>query len=253
MAQVDAGRDRAGREDEAKVALVTGSAAGIGRAVCERLSRDGWLVYGLDPAATGGIEAATGTETVRELRGSAGSPADVDRVVGRIERERGRLDGLVSNAGVMRRKPLAALELDEWREVIDTNLSALFILAQRTEMLLRAASGAIVTIASTRAHMSEPDTESYAASKGGVVALTHALAVSLGPAVRANCISPGWIDVRNEALSTADHRQHPAGRVGQPADVASLTAWLLGAEAGFVTGAEFVVDGGMTRRMIYAE
>ena len=99
--------------------------------------------------------------------------------------------------------------------------------------------------------MSEPDTESYAASKGGLVALTHALAVSLGPAVRANCISPGWINVSGDAPSPADHGQHPAGRVGRVEDIAALAAWLLGPESGFVTGAEFVSDGGMTRKMIY--
>ena len=85
------------------------------------------------------------------------------------------------------------------------------------------------------------------------MALTHALAVSLGPAVRVNCVSPGWIDVAGEALRPVDHAQHPAGRVGRPEDVAALVAWLLGPEAGFVTGAEFVLDGGMTRKMIYAE
>jgi NAD(P)-dependent dehydrogenase (short-subunit alcohol dehydrogenase family) len=101
--------------------------------------------------------------------------------------------------------------------------------------------------------MSEPDTFPYSASKGGLVALTHALAISLGPEVRANCVLPGWIDVRGETLTEADHAQHPAGRVGRPEDVAALAAFLLGPESGFVTGAEFVIDGGMTRKMIYAE
>jgi NAD(P)-dependent dehydrogenase (short-subunit alcohol dehydrogenase family) len=105
--------------------------------------------------------------------------------------------------------------------------------------------------------MSEPNTESYAASKGGLVALTHALAISLGPDVRVNCVSPGWIVVREEekkALRRKDHAQHPAGRVGNPADIAEIVAWLLdGERSGFVTGANFVVDGGMTRKMIYEE
>jgi NAD(P)-dependent dehydrogenase (short-subunit alcohol dehydrogenase family) len=137
--------------------------------------------------------------------------------------------------------------------VIGTNLTATFLLVRAAEGLLRAAKGAIVTIASTRAHMSEPNTESYSASKGGIVALTHALAVSLGPDIRANVVSPGWIDVRDEDLRPQDHAQHPAGRVGRPGDVAGMVAWLLGPESGFVTGAEFVVDGGMTRKMIYEE
>jgi NAD(P)-dependent dehydrogenase (short-subunit alcohol dehydrogenase family) len=119
-----------------------------------------------------------------------------------------------------------------------------------------------VNLASTRALQSEPGTEAYAASKGGVVALTHALAVSLGPAVRVNSVSPGWIDVsewkkssvrRSADLRPIDHAQHPAGRVGSPPDVAALVAFLLGPDAGFITGQNFVIDGGMVRRMIYAE
>jgi NAD(P)-dependent dehydrogenase (short-subunit alcohol dehydrogenase family) len=96
-------------------------------------------------------------------------------------------------------------------------------------------------------------TESYAAAMGGLVAPTHALAVSLGPDVRVNCISPGWIDVKGEALCQEDHAQHPAGRVGRVVDVASLVAWLLDPANSFVTGSEFILDGGMTRKMIYAE
>jgi len=120
----------------------------------------------------------------------------------------------------------------------------------------------VVNIASTRALQSEPHTEAYAASKGGLVALTHALAVSLGPAVRVNCISPGWIDTsawqprgqeRTSALRPEDHAQHPAGRVGRPEDVAILCAYLVSDAAGFVTGQNFVIDGGMTRKMIYEE
>jgi NAD(P)-dependent dehydrogenase (short-subunit alcohol dehydrogenase family) len=125
---------------------------------------------------------------------------------------------------------------------------------------LRRSRGTIVNIASTRALMSEPDTESYSASKGGLVALTHALAVSLGSDVRVNCISPGWIDVSSrqkrsrrqaEILSEADHAQHPVGRVGRVEDVAAMAVFLASAESGFVTGQNFVVDGGMTRKMIY--
>ncbi len=108
--------------------------------------------------------------------------------------------------------------------------------------------------------MSEPHTEAYSASKGGLVALTHAMAASLGPQVRVNCISPGWIEVRDfkkralrsaPDLTEADHRQHPAGRVGRPDDISSLAAFLASGEAGFITGQNFVVDGGMTRKMIY--
>ncbi len=126
---------------------------------------------------------------------------------------------------------------------------------------LRNTRGAIVNMASTRALQSEPDTEAYAATKGGMVALTHALAVSLGPEIRVNCISPGWIDTRAwqggsdevEALSQADHHQHPAGRVGTPEDIAALVAYLISPQASFITGQNVVADGGMVRKMIYEE
>jgi len=103
--------------------------------------------------------------------------------------------------------------------------------------------------------MSEPNTESYAATKGGIVALTHALAISLGPDVRVNAVSPGWIETKDYgALRRKDHSQHSGGRVGKPQDIAEIVAWLLDAErSGFVTGANFVIEGGMTRKMIYEE
>ena len=113
------------------------------------------------------------------------------RAVGVVTDKFNRLDALVSNAGIMVRKPLRQLTLAEWRKVLDTNLTATFLVVRAAERRLRAAKGAIVTITSTRALMSEPNTESYSASKGGLLALTHALAISLGPDIRVNCVSPG--------------------------------------------------------------
>jgi len=232
---------------EKRVALVTGGSNGIGRGIARRLSADGWHVVTADTEAEGPAEAA------RHVRADIAEEAAVQALVQGIEREEGRLDGLVCNAGIMVRKPLRELTLAEWSRVLNTNLTSTYLLARAGEAMLRRARGAIVTMASTRAHQSEPDTESYAATKGGLLALTHALAVSLGPDVRANVISPGWINVRDEALSEEDKAQHPVGRVGRAEDIAALAAWLLSPEAGFVTGAEFVSDGGMTRKMIYAE
>ena len=166
----------------------------------------------------------------------------------------GQLDGVVSNAGIMIRKPIRQLTIAEWRRVLDVNLTAAFLLAKAAERPLTQTKGAFVSIASTRAAMSEPNTEAYSASKGGLVALTHALAISLAP-VRVNCVSPGWIATKDyDKLRRKDHAQHPAGRVGRPEDIAEVVAWLLdGERSGFVTGANFTIDGGMTRKMIYAE
>ncbi len=137
--------------------------------------------------------------------------------------------------------------------MLATNLTATFLLAKAAAEGLAQARGAMVTIASTRAHMSEPGTLAYSASKGGLVALTHALAITLAPNVRVNCISPGWIDTgKHGPLRPGDHAQHPAGRVGRPEDVAAAVAYLLAPEASFITGAELIVDGGMTRKMIYS-
>ena len=143
------------------------------------------------------------------------------------------------------------LPLAEWNRRIGTNLTGVFLMTKHAAAHLRRSRGAVVNLASTRALQSEPDTEAYAASKGGVVALTHALALSLGPRVRVNCVSPGWIETKGASLSRADHAQHPVGRVGRPEDVAELVAFLLSEAAGFATGQNYVLDGGMTRKMIY--
>ncbi len=233
-------------EQHGRVALVTGGARGIGRAVAARLAADGWRVVIADREPAEGLPG-------RVVRADVADETAVQGLLAGITAAEGQLDALICNAGFMIRKPIAALSLAEWNAVLGTNLTSAFLLARAAEGMLRQARGAIVTIASTRAHQSEPDTESYSASKGGLLALTHALAISLGPEVRVNCVSPGWIDTKGEALRPEDHAQHPTGRVGRPEDVAALVAWLVGPESGFVTGAEFLTDGGMTRKMTYAE
>ncbi len=231
-----------------RVALVTGGANGIGAGIAARLSHDGWHVVVADRDSAGAAPAG-GRFVVADV-GDEASVAALVRSVGTTER---RLDALVCNAGFMIRKPIGQLSLAEWNSVLTTNLTSTFLLVRAAEDLLRAAKGAVITVASSRARMSEPDTESYAASKGGLVALTHALAISLGPDVRVNCISPGWIVTKGPEPTPEEHAFHPAGRVGKPEDIAALAVFLAGSESGFITGAEFVVDGGVTRKMIYPE
>jgi NAD(P)-dependent dehydrogenase (short-subunit alcohol dehydrogenase family) len=228
------------------VILITGGAKGIGAGIAARLLKDGARVIIADRAEA----AITGA---RPVICDVANEAEVEKLISGIAAIEGGLTGLVCNAGFMIRKPIAELSLAEWNSVLATNLTSGFLLARAAAGLLRKAKGSIVTIASTRAHMSEPDTESYSASKGGLLALTHALAISLGPDIRVNCISPGWINSRDDTLSAQDHAQHPAGRVGTVEDIAGLAAFLLGPESGFITGSEFIMDGGMTRKMIYAE
>lgn len=147
---------------------------------------------------------------------------------------------------------LKSFRLDSGNRIISVNLSSVFLCTKYALPHLKKKGGSIVNITSTRAHMSEPDTEAYSASKGGILALTHSLAVSLGPKVRVNCISPGWIETGDYSkLRKADHLQHPAGRVGRPEDIAEAVMFLSSDENGFITGVDLAVDGGMMRKMIY--
>src|SRR5216683_491081 len=205
-----------------RAVLVTGGANGIGRTIASHLLRCGWRTGVIDlPEAGLGRAYHKAKQDVLLIEGDVADEETAERAVAAVVDRFGRLDALVSNAGIMIRKLIKQLTLTEWHRVVDTNLTATFLLARAGEKALRKSKGAIVTIASTRAFMSEPDTESYAASKGGLAALTHALAISLAPDIRVNCVSPGWIATKDyDKLRGNDHAQHPAGRVGKPEDVA---------------------------------
>ena len=233
-----------------KAALVTGGARGIGKAVAELLLERGYRVAVCDVKPSGDLESG-----LAFVRCDVSREASVRACIRQVVRRFGRLDALVNNAGIAspQNGPVGKLALAEWNRRIGTNLTSVFLTAKHAAAHLRRARGAIVNIASTRALQSEPDTEAYAAAKGGMVALTHALAISLGPEVRVNCVSPGWIDTGKSKLRRIDHEQHPVGRVGRVQDIAEMVSFLLCERAGFTTGANFVVDGGMTRKMIYEE
>jgi NAD(P)-dependent dehydrogenase (short-subunit alcohol dehydrogenase family) len=234
-----------------KVAVITGGAQGIGRATALYLQQKNYQVVIAD------VETFEYPE-VYFVKADVSSETEVQNLVQTTLSKYGRIDALVNNVGIGINKPIAELTLTEWNRVLAVNLSSIFLCAKYTEIHLRQSKGAIVNIASTRAIMSEANTEAYSTSKGGVVALTHALAVSFGPDVRVNCISPGWIETgewQNELRavhhSDADKRQHLIGRVGTPNDIAAMVHYLLSEESGFITGQNFVIDGGMTKKMIY--
>ena len=224
-----------------KTAIVTGAAGLIGRGICQALIADGWTVAAVD--------LKPGPQGARSVICDVGDEASVQAAFADLGWD--ALDLLVNNAGIADpdRGPLRDLSLADWRKVTDSHLTGAFLMS-RAAIPLLVEGGAIVNMASTRAVMSEPNTEAYAASKGALVALTHAMAISLGPKVRVNAIAPGWIS-DGQDLRPVDHGQHPVGRVGRPDDIAQAVLYLAG--AGFVTGQVLTVDGGMTRKMIYAD
>jgi len=242
-----------------RAAIITGAACGIGRAIAHRLAHKGWAVACADIDGPGVADAAADIGGVA-IEADVASENDVERLLAVARTRLGRIDAIISNAGIGISSAgigasgsLEDTSLAGWNRVLATNLTATFLLAKAAAGDLRRARGAMVTIASTRAHMSEANTLAYSASKGGLIALTHALAMTLAPDVRVNAISPGWIDTgKHGPLTPRDHAQHPVGRVGRPEDVAAGVAYLLSEDAGFLTGAELIIDGGMTRKMINA-
>jgi len=160
------------------------------------------------------------------------------------------LYGLINNAGVFIHKPLNEQSLKDWEKIIAVNLTAPYMLAQAFAPLLT--HGHIINIASTRAYMSESGTEPYSASKGGIITLTHALSISLAGRVSVNSISPGWINTDESYVATVEEQAwHSSGRIGKPSDIAEVVSFLLGREDGFITGSDFVIDGGVSKKMVY--
>lgn len=241
-----------------KVVIVTGAGRGIGHGIALTYSSAGAKVI---IAENDEVSGADTEKVINNSKGNAlfirtdiSSPDDIIRLVSETVKRFGTVDILINNAGISRWISPYEISVEEWDKVMNTNLRGAFLCSREAARIMRYnGGGSIVNIASTRAFMSEPDSEAYAATKGGIIALTHALAASLAPDnIKVNCISPGWIETGGYAkLREQDHKQHFSGRVGKPEDIARACLYLTTPGNDFITGANIIIDGGMTRKMIY--
>lgn len=243
-----------------KIVYVTGGANGIGKAIVTLFCKDGADVTFCD------IDTVAGEKLSNELSSYKCTYHEVDlsdarvleQSVNKVIEAKGNIDVIINNAGVSHFNSMLDITVEDFDKVMDINLRPIFITA-RTLARHRDAHpqlnryGRIINMASTRHLMSEPNSEAYAASKGAIVSLTHALALSLSKYhVTVNCISPGWIETGSyDLLTEQDHTQHPSGRVGKPEDIARACLFLCQPENDFINGQNIVIDGGMTKKMIY--
>ncbi|HQI43435.1 MAG TPA: SDR family oxidoreductase [Dysgonamonadaceae bacterium] len=242
--------------------IITGGAQGIGRVMAEEFLKNDYNVsiFDIDSEAMEEIRPHFDKRHCEFFITDVSNQVSVRSSIRASLKKFDAVYGLINNAIFAIFKPMSELTLEEWNRAISTNLTGTFLCSKFLIPYLKESNGCIINMCSTRAFQSEPDTESYSASKGGIYALTHSMAISLGPDIRVNCISPGWIDVsaikksskaKPEKLTREDHAQHPAGRVGNPLDIARMALFLLDPANSFITGQNFIVDGGMTRKMIY--
>ncbi len=253
-----------------KTVIVTGGAQGIGKGICEAFADQGASVIIAD------IDQEAGEETQAAIQKAGGKAifikTDVtneNEIIHLIEQTIqffGKIDILINNAGIGHTESIYTISSTDFDKVMNTNIRATFLCSKYAAIEMKKQQikgGVIINIASTRALMSEAHTEAYAASKGAILSITHALAISLGEDnIRVNAISPGWIEVRdwqktkNATLpihSHVDREQHPVGRVGHPNDIASACLYFASENASFITGQNLIIDGGMTKKMIYSE
>ena len=220
-----------------KVVVITGGAGGIGKCIREEFEKAGAKVCVIDVAEN------------PYFVGDIGDEATLRKFAEKVIAEHGRVDCLINNAPPLF-KGIQSCSYAEFNYALRVGVSAAFLLTQLF-MPYFAPGASIINISSSRDRMSQPQSESYAAAKGGISALTHALAVSLGGKVRVNSISPGWIDTDYIVYEGPDAIQQPAGRVGNPLDIANMVLFLCSEKAGFITGENICIDGGQTRLMIY--
>ena len=224
-------------EYKGKVAIVTGGAHGIGKCIAEEFRKRG--------ASVAVIDVRKGDHFVGDISKKEVLEAFAIDIVSKY----GKVDYIVNNAMPLM-KGLDECTWEEFQQALAVGVTAPFYLVKLLAPYL-AEGASIVNISSSRDRMSQPQTESYTAAKGGIAALTHALAVSLAGKARVNSISPGWIDTDYKVYEGPDAYQQPAGRVGNPLDIANMVLFLCSKKAGFITGENICIDGGMTRQMIY--
>ena len=223
--------------NDRRVAVVTGGAQGIGRCICEEFEKQGVTVCTID------------VQDNPYFVGDVGDKANLEAFAAKVVADYGHVDCLINNAPPLFRG-IDECSYEDFARSLNIGVTAAFYL---TKLFLPhfAPGAAIVNISSSRDRMSQPQSESYTAAKGGIHALTHALAVSLAGKVRVNSISPGWIDTAYTVYEGPDATQQPAGRVGHPLDIAHMALFLCSEKAGFITGENICIDGGMTRLMVY--
>lgn len=244
-----------------QVVVITGAANGIGRGVAFEYAKHGAKVVIADIDETNGNNVLTEIKTINQnaifIKTDVTKPDEVNQLMAQTVNTYGTINILINNTGISRFKSLFELEVEEWDTILNTNLRSAFLCSKEAAKVMKnnPTGGSIVNMASTRAFMSEKNSEAYAASKGGIVALTHALSISLGEYnITVNSISPGWIETQNyNSLREVDHEQHPSQRVGLPSDIARACLFLTNPVNNFITGENMIIDGGMTKKMIYEE
>ncbi|GLI86105.1 oxidoreductase [Rossellomorea marisflavi] len=239
-----------------RIICITGGTNGIGRGLVKAFAEKGWIVefMDIDESGLGFAEELNGQgHKTRFHKVDVGDHAAVAAAFSKIGADHGKVDVMINNAGVSKFKSFWELEPEEWDRILSVNLGSVFHCSREAAKLMKEGGGSIINLSSTRAFMSERDTEAYSATKGGIYSLSHSLAITLSEfGIRVNSISPGWIATEDyESLRDIDHAQHPAGRVGKPEDIARACLFLSDPENDFITGENLVIDGGMSRKMIY--
>lgn len=246
-------------EEKKKRVFVTGGAEGIGKAIVTAFCKMRYLVAFCDRNETSGRQTATETGALF-LQADVSDKIALEACMMQLLKEWGDIDILINNAGISEFAPITQTSVEDFDRILSINLRPVFITSRLLALHRQAQEspnlyGRIVNICSTRYLMSEPGSEGYAASKGGIYSLTHALALSLADwHITVNSISPGWIQTHDyDQLRPEDHSQHPSGRVGKPDDIARMCVFLCQEENNFINGENITIDGGMTKKMIYVE